>query len=90
MTNAELLWSMFVVHILAWFAVGKVVAMSNAARDAQVTLSMFGMTFAGAIGLLYVANSQEVTRFALNSMALSTGLAFYAAGIVASVIDDRG
>ena len=59
-------------------------------EKAQVTLSMFGMIFAGAIGLLYVANSQEVTRFALNSMALSTGLAFYAAGIVASVIDDRG
>jgi len=33
--STDLLWFMFVIHILAWFAVGKVVAMARAAQDAQ-------------------------------------------------------
>lgn len=34
--STDLLWFMFVIHILAWFAVGKVVAMARAAEDAQL------------------------------------------------------
>ncbi len=97
MTNAEL-WCTAIAHIICWAtSVGLLIysgrrdVVQNPDREkALVTLGMFGMIFAGVIGLLYVANSQEVTRFALISMAVSTGLAFYSAGIVASVIDDLG
>lgn len=97
MTNAEL-WGTAIAHIICWVTSvwlliysGRVEVVQNPTREkALVTLGMFGMLFAGAIGMLYVANSQEVTRFALICMAVSTGLAFYTAGIVASVIDDRG
>lgn len=97
MTNTEL-WVTAAAHIICWVTSvwlliysGRVEVVQNPAREkALVTLGMYGMIFAGVIGLLYVANSQEVTRFALICMAVSTGLAFYTAGIVASVIDDRG
>ncbi len=95
MTNAEL-WGTAIAHIICWVtSIGLLIysghrqVMQDPAREkALITLGMYGMLIAGVVGLLYVANSQEVARFALVSMAVSTGLAFYTAGIVASVIDD--
>lgn len=34
--STDLLWFLFGVHVLAWFALGKLVAMSDAARDARL------------------------------------------------------
>ena len=97
MTNAEL-WGTAIAHIICWVtSVGLLIysgrrdVVQNPAREkALITLGMYGMLIAGVIGLLYVANSQEVTRFALICMAVSTGLACYSAGIVASIIGNRG